>query len=275
MPTGGLFGTSATDLFCTGVAVGSRGLVRLLRNPVPTLLAVGVLLGLLILVAVRATWTPVAPLRIGRRRTWGQIFSASGRMYVKRARLFLGLGLLLIPVAFLITLLQWLLFKGIGYLGAVTGNLAGTFAFLAVIIGATLALMGLVFVQAATACALVEIDAGRQVGALDAFRLAARRLRPLLRTSALFVAAWIVLTTTTILIPVAVWLVIRWSLLAPVVELEDRSGIGSAPSQRSARPLAMDPGQHARRAQRGGRAGRRPAHRRRSDLPDGRAAASS
>jgi hypothetical protein len=33
-----------------------------------------------------------------------------------------------------------------------------------------------------------------------------------------------VLTTTTFLIPVAIWLAIRWCLLAPVVELEERGG---------------------------------------------------
>src|SRR5262249_44211297 len=37
-----------------------------------------------------------------------------------------------------------------------------------------------------------------------------------------FVAMWIVLTATVFLIPVALWLAVRWSLLAPVVELEDR-----------------------------------------------------
>ena len=46
MPTGGVFGTGATDLFCSGVAKGSKALVLLLRNPVPMLLAIGAILGL-------------------------------------------------------------------------------------------------------------------------------------------------------------------------------------------------------------------------------------
>ena len=41
VPTGGLFGTSTTDFFCSAVAHGSRGLIRLLRNPLPTLIFVG------------------------------------------------------------------------------------------------------------------------------------------------------------------------------------------------------------------------------------------
>ena len=98
VPTGGVFGTSATDLFCSGVATGSEALTRLLRNPLPMLILIGLLLGLLTFIIVRVTWHPVAPLRLARRRTWGQIVSASARMYIKRLRLFLGIGLLLIPV---------------------------------------------------------------------------------------------------------------------------------------------------------------------------------
>ena len=35
---------------------------------------------------------------------------------------------------------------------------------------------------------------------------------------------WVALTTTGFLIPIAVWLAVRWALLAPVVELDDLSG---------------------------------------------------
>ena len=41
------------------------------------------------------------------------------------------------------------------------------------------ALLGLGLVQAATACALVEIVAGRPIGAVAAYRIALRRIRPL------------------------------------------------------------------------------------------------
>ena len=227
VPTGGILGTGATDLFCSGVAKGSKGLVLLLRSPTMTLLLVGALLALIVFAAVRATWTPVAPLRIARRRSWGQIISASGRMYVHRARLFLGVGLLVFPFVIVITFLQWLVFQAVDLIGVVTGQGAGVFAMLALLIGTTLTLLVLGLVQAATACALVEIDEGRPVGAAAAYRLALRRLRPLLRTIALFVAMWVALTLTTFLIPVALWLAVRWCLLAPVVELEGRGGIGA------------------------------------------------
>jgi hypothetical protein len=221
VPAAGVFGTSTTDFFCAAVARGSKGLIKLLRNPGATLLVLAAILGLAAFAIVRATWTPVAPLRIARRRAWGQILSASARMYVKRPGLFLGLGLLLIPMGVVITLVQWVLLGGLDVLGSVSGELAGAWAFLSVVIGTMLALLGLGLVQAATACALVEIDSGREIGALGAYRLAFRRLRPLLGAIALFVTVWVVLTTTVFLIPVALWLGVRWALLAPVVELED------------------------------------------------------
>ncbi len=222
VPAAGVFGTSTTDFFCSAVARGSKGLIQLLRNPGLTLLVLAAILGLAAFAIVRATWTPVAPLRIARRRAWGQILSASARMYVKRPGLFLGLGLLLIPLSVVITLAQWVLLGGLDVLGSVSGELAGAWAFLSVVIGTMLALLGLGLVQAACACALVEIDAGREIGAVGAYRLTFRRLRPLLGAIALFVVVWAVLTTTVFLIPVAIWIAVRWALVAPVVELEDR-----------------------------------------------------
>ena len=162
VPTGGAFGTGTTDFFCSAVAKGSRALSQLLNNPLPLVIFLGVVLGLLIFATVRATWTPVAPLRIGRRRSWGQIISASARMYVKRPGLFLGLGVLLIPFAVVLTFVQWLLLSALDWVGSVSGEAAGAWAFLSVVIGTTFALLGLGLVQAATACALVEIDADRQ-----------------------------------------------------------------------------------------------------------------
>jgi hypothetical protein len=220
VPAGGVFGTGATDLFCTGVAKGSRALILLLRSPVATVSVLLAVVGLLVFVVVAATWRPTAPLRLVRRRAWGQILSASARMYVGRARLFVGIGLILIPIAVATTLLQWAARLIVDLGGSLTGEGAGLVAWFGLIVGTTLALLGLGLVQAATACALAEIDAGRAVGTLRAYRLAAQRLRPLLGAIALFVTAWVLLASTAILLPVAVWLAVRWSLLAPVVELE-------------------------------------------------------
>ena len=56
----------------------------------------------------------------------------------------------------------------IGYVNERTAQLLGT----------TLALLGLGLVQAATACALVELDAGRPVGPIHAYRTAFAKTGP-------------------------------------------------------------------------------------------------
>jgi hypothetical protein len=228
VPTGGVLGTSTTDFFCSAVETGSRGLVQLLRNPLPVLLALGVVLGLLVLLAVKATWTPTTPRRLAHRRTWGQILSASGSLLLHRPRLFFGIGLLLIPLGFVIALIQWALFRALELVGLdITAETAGSYAYVAVVIGVSLTLLGLGLVQAATACAVVELDAGREVGTLGAYRLALRRLRPLLRAIAVFVAVLVLLSSTTLLMPLAAWLAVRWALIAPVVEIEGLSGLAA------------------------------------------------
>jgi hypothetical protein len=225
VPTGGVFGTGATDFFCSAVETGSRGLIQLLRSPGPTLLVLAAILALAVYLAVRATWTPVAPLRVAHRRAWGQILSAAGRMYVKRAPLFLGIGVLFIPLTLAISVLQALLIGGFGVGVDASGESAGALALLVVALGTILTLLGLAIVQAATARALVEVDAGRSIGPVEAFRFALTKTRPLLGGLGLAVGVWIVLTATAILIPIAIWLAVRWSLFAQVVEVEGRSAV--------------------------------------------------
>src|SRR4029079_5297998 len=120
----------------------------------------------------RTKWRPSAPLRIARRRRWGQILTAAGRMYVAKWPLFLGMGLLFIPLGVVVSLLEALVLGGFGLLGVdTTGESARAFALLVVAIGAILAFLGITLVQAPTARALVEIDQGQRVGPVRAYRL--------------------------------------------------------------------------------------------------------
>jgi hypothetical protein len=228
VPTSGVFGTGATDFFCQAVESGSRGLVKFLRNPGLTLLVLAGVVGLAWFGIARATWRPVAPLRAARRRTWGQVLSAAGRMYVKRPRLFLGIGILLIPLGAVISIVQALVLGGFGLAGVdATGEGAGALVLLLVAIGLTLTLLGLALVQAATACALILIDAGEEIGPVEAYRRALVQIRPLLGALGIAVGVWVLLTATAFLFPVALWLAVRWSLLAPVVEIEGRSAVSA------------------------------------------------
>ncbi len=125
------------------------------------------------------------------------------------------------------SLLQTALLHGTSILGVETGAEGnGLLAFVVLAIGTALTLLGLGVVQAATARALVEIDQGRAVGPLRAYRLAADSIRPLL--GALVVASVVIslLAGSLYLIPLAIWLAGRWALIAPSIELEELSALG-------------------------------------------------
>jgi hypothetical protein len=72
VPTSGFLGTGATDFFCTAVETGSKALVSLLRSPGTTILVLAAVVALAAFLATRTRWRGSAPLRLGRRRTWGR-----------------------------------------------------------------------------------------------------------------------------------------------------------------------------------------------------------
>jgi hypothetical protein len=225
VPAGGALGTRTTDFFCAAMTGGSRLLWRAVANPYPTVAAVLTLLVLVIIGLRRATWRPVAPLRLARRRAWGQVISCAARMYIDRWRLFIGMGVLFLPISLVITALQ------AGVLGAASilgvedeGQAAGAFALLVLAIGTALTLLAVTLVQAATARALVEIDEGRPVRPLAAYRMAARQAGVLFGALAIAVVIVTALSTSLLLIPIAVWAAVRWALIAPVAAVE---GLGS------------------------------------------------
>jgi hypothetical protein len=228
VPGGSAFGPQATGFFCTAVGGGSKALVRLIHHPLEFTLVLGGLVLLAIFLLSRTVWRPSAPLRLARRRAWGQVLASAARMYVARFFLFVGMGALFVPIALLVTLLQALVLHATNVLGVQTGGeSSGPVAFVVVAIGTALTLLGLGLVQAAAARALVEIDQGRPVGPIRAYRLAFDSVRPLF--GALLVATLLIsgLASSIFLLPIAVWLAGRWALIAPAIELEQVSAAGA------------------------------------------------
>ena len=180
IPVGGVLGTSATDFFCGAVARGSTLLRRLADSP---LVILSLLVGLAVVlawIASRTTWGPGQPLRLARRRSWGQTITASWRMYLSQPRLFIGIGFLTIPISILITLLQRAIFSASSLLGlSDDGTGGGDRAWLALCIGTLLTLFGFSLVQAATGRAMAELDAHRSTSVVHAYRLALANARPL------------------------------------------------------------------------------------------------
>ena len=96
--------------------------MRLVHRPLQFTLGLALLVLLLLFGLSRTSWRPTAPLRLARRRAWGQTLAAAARMYLARPGLLLGIGILFIPISFLIALLQSLLVHGTDILGVETGS---------------------------------------------------------------------------------------------------------------------------------------------------------
>jgi hypothetical protein len=222
IPAGGHLGTDATDFFCDAVAAGSSFFIRLNDNPQQLLLILAVLAALLVYAFRRTSWRPSTPLRVVRRRSWGQTLTASARMYSSHPSLFVGIGLITIPISVVITTLQLLVVHASGVIGVGPDAEGGGFRVALVVwLGTVLTLLGLAIVQAACARGIAEIDARRDVNAVRAFALSLDSVGPLVGALALAVAVVSLLTLSIFLVPIAIWLVVRWALIVPCAELED------------------------------------------------------
>ena len=224
----GAFGPTATGAFCAAVGGGSRALVQFVHHPLEVGLLIGGLSLLLLFLLSRTTWHSTAPLRLARRRAWGQVLTSATRMYRQRMPLWVGIGALLLPISLLVALLQLIVLHATSIVGVQTGGESNGFlAFFVLAIGTALTLLGFGVVVAATARALVEIDSNRPIGVLRAYRLAYPGIRALF--GALVVAALVVslLTSSIFLLPIAVRLAARWALLVPAVAIEHVSSLGA------------------------------------------------
>ena len=222
VPASGGIGTSATDLFCGSVAAGSEVLRQVKSHPALSIVIIGGLAVLLVWGLSRTRWDPTSPLPVPGARRWGQMITAAWHMFWRHPRVFLGIGLLFVPIGIVIALLQWLLFHvtSLDSLVQEAGEQNAFVATLAFSVGVVFTLLGFAVVQAAAAVAMVEIDAGRKVTGLTAFGAVLPDVTRLLLALAVAVGLVIVMQAILVLIPLAVFVIVRWSMLGIVVGVE-------------------------------------------------------
>jgi hypothetical protein len=217
-------GTSVTGFFCSAVTTGSVVLNWAIVNPWAFLGLVG-LFAVASGEAVRRTkWRPVEPRPLRRVRDGGQILRAAWRVYRADLRTFLGMGVIFVPVSVVAAGIQWLLFHltAVGDWVALDSRHGVGTALLALLIGGVGAAIASVCTTAAVAAALGELDAGRQISAREAFRVAFRHVGSLAGALARQFGAAVLLTITVIGIPFAIRRFVRWSLFAQAAVLEER-----------------------------------------------------
>jgi hypothetical protein len=220
------FGPSVTGFFCSAVAAGSNAFIFMTTKPWG-FLGLSLLLFTALAAAVwRTTWRPAEPVPIRAGRDGGQILRAARRIYRHNLRLFVGIGLVCLPLSVLFSAVQYVLFRWTALKDVVAvagrGNLLSAVAGL--VIGALGVLIASVIAAAAVAGALDALSAGREVAARRAYRLACERWRSLAGAIGLEVVAVVVLVVTVVGIPLAVYLLVRWTMAVQACVIEERAG---------------------------------------------------
>jgi hypothetical protein len=212
----------ATDFFCGAVAAGSTVLTKLVANPTAVVIAIAALLLLVLWLASRTRWDRNTPFRLARRRPWGSLVTSAFELYRSRPLLFLGIGLLFLPLGVVIAGLQYLLFRlgGLDPLVDSAGETNGFVATLAFALGLFFTIFGLNVVQAAVAIAMTELDQGREITPRAAYRAVVDRLPNLLLALLGAVIVCTVLSLTGAGIVIGAFLLVRWSLLPQAAVLE-------------------------------------------------------
>ena len=133
------------------------------------------------------------------------------------------MGAIFVPVSVIAAAIQWVLFHltGIKGLVALDGRHGALTALLALLVGGIGTAISSVCTTAAVAAALGELEAGRRISAVGAFRIALRRGRALAGALVRQLGSVILLTIVVVGIPFAIRRFVRWSLFAQASVSED------------------------------------------------------
>ena len=213
IPSQDTLGPTATGAFCSTVRVGGR-IYTAVTSPLALGLIVLGLIGTTSMAARSTRWTPPVPVPLRRPRQTGQIVRGAITLYRGHPRPLLALGALFVPAAIVEAIVQDLVFRG-SPLGALVGTATEDSllsATMALLIGGAGAIVATAIVLAGVAAVVEALDAGREVGVRDAYRLLGERLNTALGITALMAGAVVVLALTVVGIPVAVYLLVRWAV---------------------------------------------------------------
>jgi hypothetical protein len=224
VPLESTFGPSTTDFFCGAVAAGSKLYLRFLRTPW-LVLGAFVLIGMLgVWLSRRTVWSPHEPFPIDEPRSGGQIYRASFRLYRRYRWLFLGIGLIFVPLAGLAVVLQELIsrFTGFGAFVDLVENDAIVSGVAALVLGQLSTILGSIAVTGAVAHVLRRIEEGDRPDALDAYRGVLPRADSLAWAWFRVIVVAGLLVVTIVGIPIAVVYLVRKAVVTQACVIEDR-----------------------------------------------------
>ena len=211
VPAARTFGPSVSDAFCGGVEFAAGALTGFFDEPVATILVIVVVLGLVALLIWRTHWRPVRAEPIRMQRGNGQILLSAGRIYARSPVRFLALGSVFLLLEAFAAALQWL----------VTTFLPD------VQLSISLTALSTILVSAAIALVLRNLDSGRRIGCIRAYRFVLRRFWSLLGAAAIVAVVQFLIAITIVGIPVAIYRFVRRVFVLIEVVLHGQSARSS------------------------------------------------
>ena len=171
IPLQSTLGPSTTSFFCGAVAKGSEIYLWFLRRPLVMLGVLGAFVLFGIWLSRRTRWSPVDPYPIDEVRTGGQIYRGAFRIYRRYRWLFLGIGVIFVPLAVVSALAQELVskFTWLGSFFEDVHNDALVSGVTALLFGQLSTALASIAVAAAVAHALARIEEGDHTDALKAY----------------------------------------------------------------------------------------------------------
>jgi hypothetical protein len=223
VPSGETMGISATSFFCGAVAAGSDLYLTFLRTPWFVIAVIAAISLLDIWLSRRTIWSPHDPFPVDERRSGGQVYRAGFKLYRRYRMLFIGIGVIFVPLAAVAIGLQQLLTRltGAGAFLEETDSDPIVSGAIALLFGQLSTIVASIAVTAAVAHALARIEEGGRPDALEAFRAILPRVGSLAWAWLRVIVVAGLLAITIVGIPLAVIWLVRKAVLTQACVIED------------------------------------------------------
>ncbi|HEX5939788.1 MAG TPA: hypothetical protein VFZ12_05475 [Dehalococcoidia bacterium] len=225
VPLASTVGPNAVEVFCSVVEFFSDTLLLLfIESPI---IAYAILGGFVVGAAIAASQTayrPLTALPLPRRRRFGQILTSSVSVYLRSPLLFLALGVIFIPLGFILGFVHALLLE-VPFVEDIVrlfdSNIVAE-ALVGLALGFFPTVIAYLFVIAATAAALRDMERGEAPDLRTDYRFVLSRAVEILRARARAYGIALLLAFTIVGIPWAIRKLIDTTFIEQAVLLDDR-----------------------------------------------------
>lgn len=217
VPGAALLAPQATDAFCASAAVFADLLEQRAQGSTATVVWLVILLALLVFFVGFTRWTPVDVGQLRTRRPFGRLVLSAGRLYGRHWPALLATSVAAIPIVGGTHFLVRHLVPGSSELATTVADLLDCLSWLT----------GAAIVSAVVVVFVRSLAETGEADAADAWRGMGQRFWRLLAAPLLAWLTVLALTITLVGIPLAIWLLARWSLVQQEIVFDDAS-VGEA-----------------------------------------------